>query len=98
MYRAGEVGREPRRQPAYRAEEGRGPRRRDSKGEPAYRARGRTQRDFESYMRESEDQIRLWTEELKKFKVGYKGAARKEKDLLRNKISALRSRMKRKQE
>lgn len=49
-------------------------------------------------MRESEDQIKQWTEELKKFKVGYKGSARKEKDLLRNKISALRSRMKRKLE
>ena len=60
--------------------------------------RGRTQRDFESYMRESEDQIKIWTEELKKFKVGFKGPARKEKDLLRNKISALRSRMKRKME
>ena len=57
-------------------------------------------RDFDTYIKESEEQIKKWTEELKGMKLAYgtKGKVRKQKDMLRNKISALRCRIKRKVE
>ena len=59
--------------------------------------RGRP-RDFDTYIKDSEEQIKEWTAELKRFKLSYgtKGELRKQKDMLRNKISALRCRIKRK--
>lgn len=60
---------------------------------------GRTPKDTQAYIDESNAQIKKWTKELDQFyKRGQGNDIQKRRDMLRNKISALRSRMKRKQE
>jgi len=69
-----------------------------SAGQKRPKRLGRTPKDFEEYIRESNAQVERWVEELNLFKRGAGPETQKKRDKLRNKISALRSRMKRKKE